>query len=86
MCVFVVEEERKVCFRVSGKRGLQEVSLCPLVTLELVTPYFLLFIYACTPTHPTHTMSNTSFPSLDPPFTLKSVQDPRLCYADIWYA
>ena len=57
-CAFVAEEERKVCFRVSGKRGLQEVSLCPLVTLELVMPYFLLFIYACTPTHPAHNVKH----------------------------
>lgn len=40
------------------KRGLQEVSLCPLVTLELVTPYFLLLNYACTPTHPTHNVKH----------------------------
>lgn len=52
-----------------GRKDLQEVSLCPLVTLELVTPYFLQFNYARTPAHTHMRNVDTLFPSY---FTLYS--------------
>lgn len=48
----------RCAFGVSRKRGLQEVSIYPLVTLELVILYFLLLNYACTPTVPTHNVEH----------------------------
>lgn len=48
LCMYVLKEGKGLgsC----GKRGLKEVSSCPLVTLELVTAYFLLFSHFCPPT------------------------------------
>lgn len=60
VCVYKQKKER--CAGSVGKRGLQEVSLCPLVTSALVTPHFLQLNHACRSTR----CQDSSFPQVWP--------------------